>query len=297
MSIADTACYSAKDAGRNRVHLAQEDDDEIASRRGEMQWVSKITKALEDDKFEFFYQTILPTDENNDSMKSIELLLRMQGDNGNLIPPGAFIPAAERYNLMIKIDHWVINHAFKWLSEHPEESATLNKCAINLSGQSIGDESFLDFIKTKLETYNIEPEKICFEITETAAISNLAKATKFISELNKLGCFFSLDDFGSGLSSFAYLKNMPVDFIKIDGMFVRDIVHDPIDQEMVRSIISIAKAMGKLTIAEFVENDSIIEILKDFGVDYIQGYGVDIPKPLDKLSTNNSISVKKLRIA
>lgn len=297
MSIADTACYSAKDGGRNRVHVAQENDDEIASRQGEMQWVSKITKALENDSFELFYQTILPTDETNDPMRSIELLLRMKDGNSDLIPPGAFIPAAERYNLMIKIDHWVINHAFKWLSEHPEELATLNKCAINLSGQSIGDESFLDFIKTKIKIYNINPEKICFEITETAAISNLAKATKFISELNNLGCFFSLDDFGSGLSSFAYLKNMPVDFIKIDGMFVRDIAHDSIDQEMVRSIIGIARAMGKLTIAEFVENDSIIAILKDIGVDYIQGYGVAKPKSLEQFSTENSTSTKRLKTA
>ncbi len=288
MSMADAACYSAKDSGRNRIYVAKENDGEIANRHGQMQWVSTITKALEDDSFELFYQTIVATDRIRDPSVSIELLLRMRGDDGNLIPPGAFIPAAERYNLMIQIDRWVINHAFKWLSEHPEETAALNKCAINLSGQSIGDKSLLDFIKTKIKEYSISSEKICFEITETAAISNLVKATWFIHELKNLGCFFSLDDFGSGLSSFAYLKNLPVDFIKIDGMFVRDITHDPIDKEMVRAITSIAQAMGKLTVAEFVENDTIKDVLREIGVDYLQGYGVTKPRSLALFSTTEA---------
>jgi len=165
--------------------------------------------------------------------------------------------------------------------------ATLYKCSINLSGHSIGNEHFLDFVTTSLAEMNIDPTKVCFEITETAAISNLIKATEFITELNTLGCSFALDDFGSGFSSFAYLKNLPVEFIKIDGMFVRDIAHDSIDQEMVRSITNIAKAMGKQTIAEFVENDTIKKILVGFGVDYVQGYGIAKPQSLDTLTLQN----------
>lgn len=296
MSMADAACYSAKDSGRNRVYVAKENDGEIANRQGEMQWVSTITKALEDNSFELFYQTIVATDSIRDPTFSIELLLRMRGDDGDLIPPGAFIPAAERYNLMIQIDRWVINHAFNWLSENPEKTAALNKCAINLSGQSIGDESFLDFIITKINEYNINPEKICFEITETSAISNLVKATRFIHELKNLGCFFSLDDFGSGLSSFAYLKNLPVDFIKIDGMFVRDITHDPIDKEMVRAITGIAQAMGKLTVAEFVESEAIKDVLREIGVDYLQGNAVAKPRPLNLLSITEAYSIPTEKI-
>jgi EAL domain-containing protein (putative c-di-GMP-specific phosphodiesterase class I) len=208
----------------------------------------------------------------------------LNNDDGELILPGAFIPAAERYGLMVQLDRWVITSALSWLAENPELTSILYKCSINLSGHSIGNENFLDFVKSKISELNIDPSKICFEITETAAISNLIKATEFISELNAKGCSFALDDFGSGFSSFAYLKNLPVDFIKIDGMFVRDIDHDSIDQEMVRSITNIAKSMGKQTIAEFVENDTIKNILEGFGVDYIQGYGVAKPESLESLT-------------
>lgn len=287
MATADAACYSAKDGGRNRVHIAEEHDSDIESRRGEMQWVSKIAQALESNSFELHYQSIFPLKQKDQQSFGIELLVRMISDDGELIPPGAFIPAAERYNLMVQLDRWVVIHAFEWLSTNPSIADKLNKCAINLSGQSIGDEHFLSFVKDQLLGYRINHEKICFEITETAAISNLTKATEFISELNAMGCCFALDDFGSGLSSFAYLKNLPVDYIKIDGMFVRDIANDDIDQEMVRSITGIAKAMGKKTIAEFVENDEIKVILDDIGVDYVQGYGIAKPQPLKELTTDN----------
>ena len=215
---------------------------------------------------------------------AIELLLRMKDDEGQLILPGAFIPAAERYGLMAQLDRWVITQTFSWIAENQQLTNSLYKLSINLSGQSFSEEYFLDFVKTRLEDFDIDATKICFEITETAAISNLMKATEFISELKALGCSFALDDFGSGFSSFAYLKNLPVDFIKIDGMFVRDIDKDSIDQEMVRSITNIARAMGKHTIAEFVENDAIKKILEGFGVDYIQGYGVSKPQSLELLT-------------
>jgi diguanylate cyclase (GGDEF)-like protein/PAS domain S-box-containing protein len=287
MAIADAACYSAKDRGRNRVHVAERNDLEIANRRGEMQWVSKIAQALESDSFELFYQLITPLDQQQQNRTCIEMLLRLQNIDGELIPPGAFIPAAERYSLMTQLDRWVVAHAFEWLSKNAEITDDLYKCSINLSGQSISEGHFLDFVKSQITKYKIDPAKICFEITETAAILNLIKATGFIADLKSLGCFFALDDFGSGMSSFAYLKNLPVDYVKIDGMFVRDIASDPIDQEMVRSITGIAKAMGKQTIAEFVENDTIIEILREIDVDYIQGYGVAMPQPLKQLTLDN----------
>lgn len=287
MGIADTACYSAKDSGRNRVHVAEKDDLEIANRRGEMQWVSRITQALDNNSFELYYQSMVPLKNQQQTDSAIELLLRMKSEDGELIQPCAFIPAAERYGLMPQLDRWVIIQTCTWLSQHEQLTASLYKCSINLSGHSISDESFLDFVKTNIAEFNIDPAKLCFEITETAAISNLIKATEFISDLKLLGCSFALDDFGSGFSSFAYLKNLPVDFIKIDGMFVRDIVDDAIDQEMVRSITNIARAMGKKTIAEFVENDAIKKILEEFGVDYIQGYGISRPQSLEMLTMEN----------
>jgi len=280
MAIADTACYSAKDSGRNRIHIAEKDDEAIATRRGEMQWVSVITRALETDAFQLFGQKIIAIDENTDEF-GIELLLRMRHENGSLIMPDAFIPSAERYNLMVQIDRWVIRHALDWLESNKVDR--LVRCAINISGQSLGDEKFLTDTKALLSSKNINCSKICFEITETAAISDLTNATRLITELKALGCRFALDDFGSGLSSFAYLKTLDVDYIKIDGMFVKDVAEDNIDKEMVNSIISIAKAMGKKTIAEYVESDAIREILKEMGVDYIQGYAVDIPVDISEL--------------
>ena len=281
MAIADTACYSAKDSGRNRLHIAEKDDEEIATRRGEMQWVSIITRALENDAFQLYAQKIVAIDETSDEF-GVELLIRMQHENGSLIMPDAFIPSAERYNLMARIDSWVIRNAFGWLEQNTAEN--LVRCSINISGQSLGDEHLLDDTRKLLSSKNIDASMICFEITETAVISDLTNATRFISELRALGCRFALDDFGSGLSSFAYLKTLDIDYIKIDGMFVKDIASDNIDKEMVNSIISIAKAMGKKTIAEYVESDSIKSILRDMGVDYIQGYAVDMPVDIDQLA-------------
>jgi len=206
-----------------------------------------------------------------------------RGDLKNIVPPGAFLPAAERYNLISKPDHWVIKNGFGLFAENPEFLKKINFCSINLSGQSLVDDTFLDFIVTKLNASGIDGEKICFEITETAAISNLNTAIKFISTLKALGCRFALDDFGSGLSSFGYLKNLPVDYLKIDGMFVKDIVDDPIDHAMVKSINEIGQVMGMQTIAEFVENDVIKGMLKEIGVNYGQGFGIGKPLLLDEL--------------
>jgi diguanylate cyclase (GGDEF)-like protein/PAS domain S-box-containing protein len=279
---ADSACYAAKEKGRNRVHVYRPDDEEMASRQGEMQWVEKIQRGLEENSFQLFGQLIVPACGRKEG-KHFETLVRYQDVNGNIIPPGAFLPAAERYNLAVALDQWVIARLFSWLAGHPRFLADLSQCSVNLSGLSLSDESMLPFIDQQFQEWQIPRQKICFEITETAAISHLGYARTFIDSLREKGCHFSLDDFGSGLSSFAYLKNLPVDYLKIDGLFVKDILHDEVDKAMVESINSIGHVMGKQTIAEFVENDEILAKLRELGVDYVQGYGIAKPVPLDEL--------------
>jgi diguanylate cyclase (GGDEF)-like protein/PAS domain S-box-containing protein len=292
LKAADAACYIAKDKGRNRVHIYHAEDTEIAKRHGEMQWVERINKALENNQFCLYAQPISSLDSNKS--KHYEFLLRMLDDNGSLIPPAAFLPAAERFNQISKIDRWVIENIFDLLLEHPELSNQLDFISINLSGQSLADEDFHVFIIKKIMDTMVPPEKICFEITETAAISNLNIANQFILKMKVLGCLFALDDFGSGLSSFAYLKNLPVDYLKIDGMFVKDIFDDPIDHAMVKSINEIGHVMGMKTIAEFVESDEIKGMLREIGVNYAQGYGIGRPKPLDELFFGNSNNISNI---
>ncbi len=276
---ADSACYAAKDGGRNRIHVYREDDVMLATREGEMQWVSRINKALKDDSFELYAQTIAPIGDCDGAMRHFEILLRMRQEDGALIPPGAFLPAVERYNLSSRLDAWVVGSILRILSEQADICQRTACCAINLSGQTLGNRDFLEYVCNTIREFDVSPDILCFEITETAAISNLSDATHFINHLKELGCRFALDDFGSGLSSFAYLKNLPVDYLKIDGMFVRDVLTDPIDLAMVRSINDIGHVMGKETIAEFVENDEILAKLREIGVDYAQGYGVGRPEP------------------
>ena len=278
---ADAACYVAKDNGRNRVHVHALDDSEIVQRHGQMQWVTRINKALIENRFCLYAQAIVPLHGSN--AKHYEFLIRMIDEHGKTIPPGAFLPAAERYNLITKIDFWVIESVFDLLENNAAFLHEIDFCSINLSGQSLTDMSFQDHVVEKFTHTNIPPGKICFEITETAAITNLSTATLFISKMKVLGCQFALDDFGSGLSSFGYLKNLTVDYLKIDGMFVKNIVDDPIDRAMVKSINEIGQVMGMQTIAEFVENDAIQGILNDIGVNYAQGYGVGKPIPLQDI--------------
>ncbi len=278
---ADAACYMAKDSGRNRIHIYQPEDAETAQRHSEMRWVSKINQALEEHRFCLYAQAIEPLD--NSSEIHYELLIRMLDENQEIIPPGAFLSAAERYNIITKIDLWVINQAFNLLVNNPIFVEAVSFISINLSGQSLADSNVLNFIKKQLGKTGVDGKKICFEITETAAISHMGMATQLISTLKQLGCRFALDDFGSGLSSFGYLKRLPVDYLKIDGMFVKDIIDDPIDRAMAKSINEIGQIMGMKTIAEFVENDEIKDMLREIGVDYAQGYGIAKPLLFDDL--------------
>ena len=277
LSLADLACYAAKDLGRNRVHVYQADDHELARRHGEMQWAARISRALAENRFTLYRQQIRPVRDEQREPLHFELLIRMLGEQDELILPSQFIPAAERYNLMPNIDRWVIEHCFRYLSRHHDGQT---RFTINLSGMSLGEEATLDFIRERMRHYQIDPLCLCFEITETAAIANLVKASRFINSLKSLGCRFALDDFGSGLSSFAYLKNLPIDYLKIDGSFVKDMVDDPIDRAMVSAIHQIGQAMGIRTIAEFVENGAILEQLRAIGLDYAQGYAIAWPEPL-----------------
>ena len=280
LSAADAACYAAKNNGRNRVHIYQANDSELTQQHGEMQWVTRINQALEENRFRLYYQPIVPLTQTQLNGEHYEVLLRLVDEMGNLVSPMAFIPAAERYNLMQVIDRWVISTLFSTQGQHYREAGCDCLYAINLSGASINDEQFVEFLHEQLALYQIPPALICFEITETVAIANLGKAAQFIQALRDLGCRFALDDFGSGMSSFVYLKNLPIDYLKIDGSFVKNIVDQPIDLAMVEAINQIGHVMGIQTIAEFVENQDILEKITHLGVDYAQGYGIAKPAPL-----------------
>jgi diguanylate cyclase (GGDEF)-like protein/PAS domain S-box-containing protein len=286
LSAADNACAAAKEAGRNRVFSFQENDIDLMRRRKEMQSAARVSNALEESRFALFRMPIKPL-QKQDPGAHYELLVRMIDERGGIVAPSEFIVAAERYGITPQIDRWVVSNALRWLVSEADERERLALCSINLSGQSITDEKFLPFVQDLLKTSGIDGSKICFEITETAAIQSYSQANRFMSALKQeYGCKFALDDFGTGVSSFGYLKHFPVDFLKIDGAFVREILHDPIDREMVRSINEIGHLTNKLTIAEFAENQDIIDMLQSLGVDYAQGYGVSAPQRIVKLAAN-----------
>ncbi len=282
LAAADAACYTAKEKGRNRVQIYEASNTELSLRKGEMQWLPRISRALEQNQFVLYYQKIITvnsTSRQDDAQ--YEVLLRMRDEQGHLVPPQAFIPAAERYNLMPNIDRWVVRNTLSWISAHPSSLQGISTVYINLSGQSLNDEAFEGFVVEQLKSVVPLSVRIGFEITETAAVANLSRAIHFMNTLKALGCSFALDDFGSGMSSFAYLKNLPVDKIKIDGLFVRDILTDKIDCAMVEAINRIGHEMGIETVAEFVENDEVLQKLRLIGVDYAQGFGVHVPAALE----------------
>jgi len=251
----------------------------VRRRHGEIEWVDRLTRAFEEERFRLYFQEIYPLPLGQPCRRR-EILLRMVDDDGRVVPPMAFIPAAERYNLMPTLDRWVVRTSFEWLARNREELCPDALLSINLSGQSLGDEAFADFVLDEIHKHGIDARHVCFEITETAAIANLSRALRLMNTLRAAGCRFSLDDFGSGMSSFAYLKTLPVDSIKIDGAFVRDMLTDAVDFAMVEAITRIGHVMGLATIAEYVENEEIARRLTALGVDYAQGYGLHRPQPL-----------------
>ena len=277
LSAADAACYMAKDKGRNRVQVYRPESDEVTLRKGEMEWVNRIHRALAENQFCLYGQPVRGTRTNDGSPPYTEVLLRLRGEDGDLVPPTSFIPAAERYHLMPAIDRWVIATALSMLARNPGAQGIH---AINVSGASIGDDEFLDFVRAQFDQHAVAHARVCFEITETTAVASLTKATQFIAMLRALGCRFALDDFGVGVSSFTYLKHLPVDYVKIDGSFVKDMLDEPVNYAMVEAIHRIGHIMGKKTIAESVEDRRVLEALRAIGVDYAQGFAIAAPAPL-----------------
>ncbi|VAW82906.1 diguanylate cyclase/phosphodiesterase (GGDEF & EAL domains) with PAS/PAC sensor(s) [hydrothermal vent metagenome] len=277
MSYADAACYSAKDNGRNQLQVYKQHIGEASRLHGEMHWVTRIREALENDLFVLYQQPIVSLTDAGGTGMRCEFLLRMQDRDGGLIPPGAFIPAAERYNLITEIDRWVVGHVCQIMSN---SAGPAHLCFVNLSGQTLGDKTFPTFIRQQFSRFNIDPTRICFEITETAAITNLKNAVQFMLDLKTEGCFFALDDFGAGLSSFAYLKTLPADYLKIDGGFVRAMIESPMDNAIVQAIHQIGKIAGMRTIAEFVEDDALRSRLQAVGIGFAQGFAIEPPRPL-----------------
>ncbi|UCB54778.1 MAG: EAL domain-containing protein [Thiotrichales bacterium] len=291
MKHADVACYTAKDQGRDRSYVYDQQDTELIKRHEELHWASRISKALEQDRFRIFAQSICPLDPAIGNIAHIEILVRMEDENSRLIPPASFIPAAERYNLMGAVDQHIIRETFSFIAEQGCENICFS---INLSGSSLNDNKLADFVKQCRKEYGIAAETICFEITETSLITNLIRTRDLVRELQAEGFKFALDDFGSRLSSFSYLENLPVDFVKIDGSFVREMVDNKIDHAMVAAINQIGHIMEIKTIAEFAENDDIIEKLHTLGVDFAQGYGIARPRPLNADTLQDMISHRPL---
>lgn len=281
LRAADIACYLAKEQGRNRVHATEPDDSLVSRRRGEMEWLSRIRQALDEDRFYLDAQRIVPLD-GRDSCR-YEVLVRLLDEDGQVVAPGAFLPPAERFGAVQEIDRWVITRVCRMLADNPGHLKALEACHINISGRSFDRPEFLDFVIDTLRYHGVPADRVCLEITETAAIRNLGDATEFMAALRERGCRFALDDFGAGLSSFGYLRRLPVDYLKIDGVFVRDIVSDAADRAMVRAINEVGQSLGKEIIAEFVETDEAMAMLREMGVHYGQGFGIHRPERFEAL--------------
>lgn len=282
LSAADTACYLAKDSGGNRISVHNLEKEEVQRRHGEMHWASRITEALDNDRFSLYAQRIESVGQDPAGRRHFEVLVRMRDTQGNLVQPGAFLPAAERFGLISEVDHWIIARTMEHLARLPPDHAKV-LAGINLSGHSLTDPGTLDFILDRIIHTGVDPEQLCFEVTETAAIGQLRQAQRFISVLRGTGCSFALDDFGSGLSSFGYLRNLSVDYLKIDGLFVRDVASCPVNRSMVKAINDVGQVMGKQTVAEYVEDEAVLETLREIGVDFAQGFGIARPEPLEDL--------------
>ena len=279
LSLADTACYMAKERGRNRVHLYSEKDAETILRRSEMQWASRLRQALIDERFILHYQELaeLHPGERPEGVH-MELLIRLRDEDGSMVPPGAFIPAAERFGLMLQLDRWVVETALANFSRLHPSGKPVYLCAINLSALTVEDDSFAQFVLDRLQRYAVAPERVCFEITETAAVASMVRVIELMNTLRKVGCKFSLDDFGAGMASFGYLKNLPVDYVKIDGSFIRNIETDPISYSIVQAVTDIGHQLGLKVVAEWVTDERALEILRRLHVDYAQGFLLHPPE-------------------
>ena len=282
MQAADAACYAAKEAGRNRVHAWFDADQHLRLRHGEMQWVARLEQALDEDRFELFAQRIQPIRAAARGLHC-EVLLRLRGPDGALVQPGAFLPAAERFHMATRIDRWVVRAVVEWMASRRESLGHVDTIAVNLSGQSISDPAFLRQVAEVVDNAAFDHRKLCFEVTETAAITNMADASAFIDAMRQHGIRFALDDFGAGASGFSYLKTLKVDYLKIDGQFIRDLQSDPLDRATVRCFRDVAATLGTLTIAEFVETEATAALLAEIGIDYGQGYLYHRPEPIDQL--------------
>src|SRR5688572_22050120 len=281
MTAADIACYTAKDGGRNRIHVY--DASGVSARHREMHWVARVTRAVEENRIELFFQEIVAIGKTHPGDGFYELTVQLRGDDDRLVRPIEFIPAAERYNVMSIIDQWVVSRAVALLRERQQRGVPLPMLAVNVSGTSLNEQSFIGHVLESVGEATIA-RALCFEVTETAAVTNLADAVHFMRELKGRGCKFSLDDFGSGLSSFMYLKTLPVDFLKIDGQFIAQIASDPVDRSMVEAISKVGRALGIATVAECVESAAVLEELRRIGVDFAQGYFVARPLPIAQLN-------------
>jgi len=281
MSAADSACYIAKESGRNQVQIAQLGDRRLEQRRGEMQWVSRLTRTLEENRFALYFQPVMPCASKVNPGKHVEILLRLIADDGTIIRPGAFLPAAEKYNLAAGIDRWVITNTMQWLATNTSEECWPVTVSINLSRQTLASPDMLKFVIDTMDTTGISPGQVIFEVAETAVTSNITQATSFMLTLRGCGFRFTLDDFGSGLSSFTYLKKLPVDFLKIDGTLIRDMLADPVDYAMVKSINELGQLLGKDTVAKHVETMETAEVLRRLGVNHAQGNVYARPEPLN----------------
>ncbi|MFK8067963.1 MAG: putative bifunctional diguanylate cyclase/phosphodiesterase [Gammaproteobacteria bacterium] len=293
LGAADVACDLVKQTGKNGVRVYQPSNSEMVQHHDQMYWASRIKTSLEEDLFEIFGQAIVPLSDPYGEPSHYEILVRLREENGEMVAPGRFIPAAEQYNLMPLLDRWVLKETLRTLKEAEEKDINSTvSVSVNISGQSLCDNDFLKYAYSLIIKSEINPERICLEITETSAVGDLNSALKFIETMSDLGCLFALDDFGSGMSSFGYLKHLPVDYLKLDGIFIKNIVEDSVDRVMVKSINYLAQEMGLKTIAEYVENENIVDVLQELKIDYAQGYGIDKPSPFyEKLNEMKKLAL------
>jgi diguanylate cyclase (GGDEF)-like protein len=285
LSAADSACYVAKQEGRGKVHVYSARDEAVARERGDIQWLRQLQAALHEDKFTLATQPIIAMSGGTESGPAFEVLIRLPDSHGRTPDAAAFLRPAERYQLMPQIDRWVVNAALTAMSSGEIKIATGRSCAINLSGQTLGDESFLSFVVESLDRTGVAPSAICFEVTEAAILSNVQQAQRFIEVLHGIGCEFSLDDFGSGMGSFSSLKHLPIDYLKIDGTYTRNLQDDEVNQEMVLAMIKLARTMQFRIVAEEVEHQDDFDWLRDVGVDFVQGHFIEAPMPLSGATT------------